>query len=174
MTNSFDQGCVGTTPGSIYMGADEDNEAGFSLQTGADNLEDNRMKINRYNLKSARLFYYDKPEGSGDQAGTGSSAVVDVSTIEGARTAIDQVDVANKRVSAIRSYYGAMQNRLEHTIKNLDNVVENTAASESKLRDTDMASEMVAFSKDNILSQAGQSMLAQANRSNQGILSLLQ
>ena len=76
-------------------------------------------------------------------------------------------------VSEQRSDLGAIQNRLEHTINNLDNVVENTTAAESAIRDTDMASEMVKFSNNNILAQAGQSMLAQANQSNQGVLSLL-
>jgi flagellin len=76
-------------------------------------------------------------------------------------------------VSQQRSDLGAVQNRLEHTINNLDNVVENTTAAESQIRDTDMASEMVRYSNNNILAQAGQSMLAQANQSNQGVLSLL-
>ena len=80
---------------------------------------------------------------------------------------------AIKTVSQQRSDLGAVQNRLEHTIKNLDNVVENTTAAESQIRDTDMASEMVKYSNNNILMQAGQSMLAQANQSNQGVLSLL-
>ena len=73
-----------------------------------------------------------------------------------------------------RSALGAVQNRLEHTIKNLDNVVENTTSAESAIRDTDMAEEMVKYSNSNILQQAGQSMLAQANQANQGVLSLLQ
>lgn len=77
-------------------------------------------------------------------------------------------------VSAMRSYYGAVQNRLEHAIRNLYNVVENTTASESQIRDTDMAEEMVRYSNNNILAQAGQAMLAQANQTNQGVLSLLQ
>jgi len=76
-------------------------------------------------------------------------------------------------VSQQRSDLGAVQNRLEHTIKNLDNVVENTTAAESEIRDTDMATEMVKYANNNILQQAGQSMLAQANQSNQGVLSLL-
>ena len=80
---------------------------------------------------------------------------------------------AIKDVSMQRSDLGAIQNRLEHTIANLDNVVENTTAAESQIRDTDMAAEMVKFSNNNILAQAGQSMLAQANQSNQGVLSLL-
>ncbi|MGN1167897.1 MAG: flagellin [Lachnospiraceae bacterium] len=77
-------------------------------------------------------------------------------------------------VSDQRSKYGAVQNRLEHTVDNLDNIVENVTAAESRIRDTDMADEMVKYSKNNILTQAGQSMLAQANQSTQGVLSLLQ
>lgn len=93
---------------------------------------------------------------------------------EAASDAIDSVKNAIGVVSSIRSYYGAIQNRIEHTSKNLDNVVENTTAAESKIRDTDMAKEMVELSKQNILEQVGQSMMAQANQSNQGVLSLLQ
>nr|WP_308647540.1 flagellin [uncultured Agathobacter sp.] len=81
---------------------------------------------------------------------------------------------AISKVSTQRSALGALQNRLEHTISNLDNVSENTSSAESRIRDTDMADEMVAYSKNNILAQAGQSMLAQANQSTQGVLSLLQ
>ena len=90
-----------------------------------------------------------------------------------AQKAITMIKAALKQVSKQRSDLGAVQNRLEHTIKNLDNVVENTTSAESAIRDTDMASEMVKFSNNNILAQAGQSMLAQANQSNQGVLSLL-
>ncbi len=87
--------------------------------------------------------------------------------------AIDAIADAIAKVSAQRAELGAIQNRLEHTISNLDNVVENTTSAESQIRDTDMAEEMVEYSKNNILAQAGQSMLAQANQSNQGVLSLL-
>ncbi len=90
-----------------------------------------------------------------------------------AQDAITMIKSALKKVSQQRSDLGAIQNRLEHTIKNLDNVVENTTAAESQIRDTDMASEMVRYANNNILAQAGQSMLAQANQSNQGVLSLL-
>ena len=83
-------------------------------------------------------------------------------------------NLKRSQVSSQRSTLGAAQNRLEHTIANLDNVVENTTSAESRIRDTDMAQEMVNYSKNNILAQAGQSMLAQANQSNQGVLSLLQ
>lgn len=97
-----------------------------------------------------------------------------IATQDNALRAIDSAKNALGVVSAIRSYYGATQNRLEHTIKNLDNVVENTTAAESSIRDTDMATEMVKYSNNNILAQAGTSMLAQANQTNQTVLSLLQ
>lgn len=87
---------------------------------------------------------------------------------------INKVQDAINKVSDQRSALGALQNRLEHTIANLDTVSENTSAAESRIRDTDMAKEMVNYSKNNILAQAGQSMLAQANQSTQGVLSLLQ
>ena len=90
-----------------------------------------------------------------------------------ATDAIDVIADALQVISTQRSALGAIQNRLEHTIKNLDNVVENTTSAESTIRDTDMATEMVKYSNNNILAQAGQSMLAQANQANQGVLSLL-
>lgn len=97
-----------------------------------------------------------------------------VNNYQQAQGTIEMVQNAINNVSSQRSALGALQNRLEHTIANLDNVSENTQAAESRIRDTDMASEMVTYSKNNILAQAGQSMLAQANQSNQGVLSLLQ
>ena len=97
-----------------------------------------------------------------------------VDTEDDATAAIDTISQAIQKVSTQRSNLGAVQNRLEHTIDNLDNVVENTTSAESRIRDTDMADEMVKYSKNNILTQAGQSMLAQANQSTQGVLSLLQ
>ena len=97
-----------------------------------------------------------------------------VDNYQQAQGTITMVQNAINNVSSQRSALGALQNRLEHTIANLDNVSENTQSAESRIRDTDMASEMVTYSKNNILAQAGQSMLAQANQSNQGVLSLLQ
>ncbi len=94
-------------------------------------------------------------------------------TNSGAQTAICSIKTALASVSKMRSDLGAVQNRLEHTIKNLDNVVENTTSAESQIRDTDMATEMVRYSNNQILAQAGTSMLAQANQSNQNVLSLL-
>ena len=97
-----------------------------------------------------------------------------VSTQTAAESSICTVQKAIACVSSQRSALGAVQNRLEHTVSNLDNISENTSSAESRIRDTDMAEEMVTYSKNNILAQAGQSMLAQANQSNQGVLSLLQ
>ena len=98
---------------------------------------------------------------------------VDVSTQTGAQESIDSIDSAIGTVSKQRSLLGAIQNRLEHTISNLDNTAENLQAAESAIRDVDMADEMVQYSKNNIIQQAATSMLAQANQSNQGVLSLL-
>lgn len=99
---------------------------------------------------------------------------VKMSTTAAAKDAIANIDKAIQSVSDLRATLGAVQNRLEHTINNLDNVVENTTAAESRIRDTDMATEMVRYSNNNILAQAGQAMLAQSNQANQGVLSLLQ
>lgn len=99
---------------------------------------------------------------------------LDVTTVDGAGRAIDAAGKATEMISALRSNIGAQQNRLEHTYRNVTNTAENTTAAESRIRDTDMAKEMVELSKQNILEQVGQSMIAQANQSNQGVLSLLQ
>jgi flagellin len=122
-----------------------------------------------------------KADGAVDSAttivtGSSGSTVggLDVTTHDGAESAMSSVQNAIDKVSTQRATLGAVQNRLEHTIANLDNVSENTQSAESRIRDTDMAKEMVTWSKNNILAQAGQSMLAQANQSNQGVLSLLQ
>ncbi|WP_299953782.1 flagellin [uncultured Modestobacter sp.] len=100
-------------------------------------------------------------------------ATGDISTLAGAQTAIDALDAAIGTVSTTRADLGATQNRLEHKINNLNATVENLSASESRIRDTDMAQEMTNFSRTQILSQAGTAMLAQANQSTQGLLSLL-
>ncbi len=97
-----------------------------------------------------------------------------VSNYENATKAISTIDMAITNVSTQRSNLGAIQNRLEHTIANADNTSENLQSAESRIRDVDMADEMVTFSKNNIIQQAAQSMLAQANQSTQGVLSLLQ
>jgi flagellin len=134
-------------------------DLGLQLHVGADADMSNKITIGVEAMTAKNL-------------GVQNLNVVDNTGIA-ATYAIDAIEDAIKTVSAQRSALGAVQNRLEHTIKNLDNVVENTTAAESRIRDTDMASEMVTYSKNNILAQAGQSMLAQANQSNQGVLSLL-
>ena len=132
--------------------------AGVALQVGAENSADNQitLKISKMNT-----------------TGLGVNAV-SCSSQADAKSAIDSVKEAIKSLNEQRADLGAVQNRLEHTIANLDNVAENTTAAESQIRDTDMASEMVKYSNNNILAQAGQAMLAQSNQANQGVLSLLQ
>ena len=105
---------------------------------------------------------------------TAVQAITAFSTSAQAKTLLGTISTAIEKISKFRSDFGAVQNRLEHTIDNLDNIVENVTSAESRIRDTDMADEMVKYSKNNILTQAGQSMLAQANQSTQGVLSLLQ
>ena len=136
------------------------NTLSFSLHVGSDADMTNKIQVNIDSMDSASLGI----KGINVKDDSGNAATY----------AIDAISDAISKVSSQRSSLGAVQNRLEHTINNLDNVVENTTTAESRIRDTDMASEMVNYSKNNILAQAGQSMLAQANQSNQGVLSLLQ
>ena len=133
----------------------------FNLHVGADADMTNKIGVNIETMNSAYLGVKDLDVVGTDGLGTQATY------------AIDAIADAIQKVSDQRSALGAVQNRLEHTIKNLDNVVENTTAAESQIRDTDMASTMVEYTKNNILQQAGQSMLAQANQSTQGVLSLL-
>lgn len=106
--------------------------------------------------------------------GSALDTKVKVDTAAAAQSSISIIQNSITSLSELRSKLGALQNRLEHTVANLDNISENTQSAESRIRDTDMAEEMVQYSKNNILQQAGQSMLAQANQANQGVLSLLQ
>ena len=136
------------------------NTLSFSLHVGADADMTNKITVDIDTMNSANLGI----KGLNVTDKNGSAATY----------AIDAISDAISKVSSQRSALGAVQNRLEHTIDNLDNISENTSSAESRIRDTDMAKEMVNYSKNNILAQAGQSMLAQANQSNQGVLSLLQ
>ena len=140
--------------------ADVANSLSFSLHVGADADMTNKIQVNIDSMDSASLGI----KGLNVMDDSGNAATY----------AIDAIADAVAKVSSQRSALGAVQNRLEHTIDNLDNVVENTTSAESRIRDTDMAEEMVNYSKNSILQQAGQSMLAQANQANQGVLSLLQ
>ena len=151
-----------TTIGNTDVTATKDQVGSLklSLHVGADATSNNKIELN-LDAMSAK--------------GLGVNGIrVDGATSDNADAAIETIKEAIQKVSTQRSALGAVQNRLEHTISNLDNVVENTTSAESAIRDTDMATEMVEYSKNNILSQAGQSMLSQANQQTQGVLSLLQ
>ncbi len=164
LNTSFVLGATVTDPQALYVknvDASSTGEADKSvlyLQVGSETSAPNEIAVKRFAMSAAAI-------------GVGQTNTL---TRADALEAISQFKGALINVSTMRSYYGAMQNRLEHTIKNLDNVVENTQSAESRIRDTDMAAEMVRYSNNNILAQAGQSMLAQANQTNQGVLSLLQ
>ena len=135
----------------------------LKLHVGADSTDDNQITISINSMSADALSLLDAD----------GKLLVNGDDDTNARAAIDTIAEALQQVSTQRSALGAVQNRLEHTIANLDNVVENTTAAESQIRDTDMATEMVKYSNNNILAQAGQAMLAQANQANQGVLSLL-
>lgn len=146
---------------TITQGTVEAKEAlSFNLHVGSDADMTNKITIDIEAMDAAGLGV----KGLSISDDSGNAATY----------AIDAIADAISKVSAQRSALGAVQNRLEHTIANLDNIVENTTAAESRIRDTDMAEMMVEYSKNNILAQAGQSMLAQANQATQGVLSLLQ
>jgi flagellin len=145
---------VQTTPAATGKDA-------LRLQIGANAGQEVALGIN--SMRTQDLDIADKETGK----------ALNVSDQNGASLAVNAYDLAIQKVSTERAKMGAMQNRLEHTVANLDSAAENTQNSESRIRDTDMAAQMVEFSKSNILAQAGQSMLAQANQSTQGVLSLL-
>ena len=135
------------------------------LQVGAESNQLITLDIAAMSAKGLKL--------TTGTAGAAGNISVGGTDGKNAQAAIKTIKDALAQVSKQRADLGAVQNRLEHTIKNLDNVVENTTSAESSIRDTDMAAEMVRYSNNNILAQAGQSMLAQANQANQGVLSLL-
>jgi flagellin len=145
--------------GDVKSTRDLTSALNIKFQVGADTSSANKISIN-IDAMSAK--------------GLGINGLkVDGTDSDNADSAVTTISEAIQKVSKQRSALGAVQNRLEHTINNLDNVVENTTSAESAIRDTDMATEMVTYSNANILSQAGQAMLAQSNQSNQGVLSLL-
>ena len=134
---------------------------GVDLQVGAEGTSGNRISVSIEAMDAAGISI-DSLSSSG------------VASQSAAQNSISKIKAALTAISKQRSDLGAIQNRLEHTINNLDNVVENTTSAESAIRDTDMATEMVKYSNNQILAQAGQAMLAQSNQANQGVLSLLQ
>ena len=149
----------GTIVLKVEAFADLNDAINFSLHVGADSSSDNKISVN-ISMMSARGLGVNGLNIGGDSVDNGTKA-------------IDIVADALQKVSDQRAALGAVQNRLEHTIANLDNVVENTQSAESAIRDTDMATQMVSYSNNQILAQAGQAMLAQSNQANQGVLSLL-
>ena len=146
----------------------------LDLHVGADSTADNQISVDIKQMSASVLGLKTGNSTTGTNTGDLDTLLVNGKDDKHARDAIDTISAALQEVSKQRSALGAAQNRLEHTIANLDNVVENTTSAESSIRDTDMATEMVKYSNNNILAQAGQAMLAQANQSNQGVLSLLQ
>ena len=140
--------------------ADLNSPIDLSLHVGADSGDDNKIYMNISQL-SARGLGLNGLKVNGDND-------------DNATAAIDTIADALQRVSNQRASLGAIQNRLEHTIANLDNIVENTTSAEASIRDTDMATQMVEYSNNQILAQAGQAMLAQANQATSGVMSLLQ
>lgn len=139
----------------------------MTFQIGTSNVKQNLLNITAVSMKAAEL-------GKNVAGGPASLDAVDLSTLDGANKGMAVIEKAITNVSDYRAELGAAQNRLEHTVNNLNVTSENITAAESRIRDTDMADEMTAFTKNNILAQAAQSMLAQANAQPQGILSLLQ
>ena len=138
----------------------------MTFQIGTSNVKQNLLNITAVSMKAADL--------GKNVGGVASLNVVDLSSLDGSNKGMAVIEKAITEVSDYRATLGAAQNRLEHTVNNLNVTSENITAAESRIRDTDMADEMTAFTKNNILAQAAQSMLAQANAQPQGILSLLQ
>lgn len=143
---------------------------GKDLQVGSASDPQQKITVKITAMSTTRLGISGLKSTDPDNVTTSTD---NLTTQSGAKAAIEMITSAIAKVSATRSSLGAVQNRLEHTISNLDNIVENTTAAEAAIRDTDMAEAMVEYSKNGILQQAGQSMLAQANQANQGVLSLL-
>ncbi|MCM1063802.1 MAG: ubiquitin-like protein Pup [Eubacterium sp.] len=139
----------------------------FNLHVGAEGNDDNKITVKIEAMSAEGIGVKSLRSTDGDVTSGG------VRNEDAATASIETIKAAIKKVSQQRSDLGAVQNRLEHTINNLDNIVENTQSAESAIRDTDMATEMVKYANNNILAQAGQAMLAQANQANQGVLSLL-
>jgi len=159
MVSSYYDTTAGTIVIKIDAFADLNDSLDFSLHVGADSTDDNKINVNIAQMSARGLGI--------------NGLMINGDNPDQATDAINVIADALQKVSDQRATLGAVQNRLEHTIANLDNIVENTTSAESAIRDTDMATQMVQYSNNNILAQAGQAMLAQANQTNQGVLSLL-
>ena len=170
-SNAFGVGYDWPEMGSV------DDGSGFIIQAGSEAGQE--IHINQYDISSYALFggqrinVVEESQMSADPYST-NGYITTHNSNELISNTLKLIEMADEKISKVRAYYGATQNRLEHTINNLNNVVESTTAAESQMRDTDMATMMMQYARDNILEQAGQTILAQANQSKQGILSLLQ
>lgn len=161
-------GAVDATRTAGDLASTLNSDSGFAANFNAAVNSNGQLVVTSKNSATAVTV-----TGTGTSAGTGAAGALDFSSHTGAQAAINTIDQQIGDVSTARANLGALQNRFEHTIKNINVSVENLSASESRIRDTDMASEMVSFTRAQILSQAGTSMLAQANQIPQGVLSLL-
>lgn len=150
------------------------NKEGIRLQVGANAGQEVLLSINSMTAKELNIIRTSTSLGVDGKVGSSVGMALDVTKQQNASLAIEAFDMALNKVSTERAKLGAIQNRLEHTIANLDSSEENLQAAESRIRDVDMAEEMTKYSKNNILMQSGQSMLAQSNQITQGVLSLLQ
>ncbi|MCI9075710.1 MAG: flagellin, partial [Dorea sp.] len=148
-------------------------DGSIALHVGEQGTDDNQIKVTFSAMSSAGITGIDRT-GQPDTAGTVVLDDIDITEADTAKAAITQINNAIDNISSMRSSFGALQNRLEHTINNLGVQRENIQAAESRIRDVDMAEEMMAYTKNNILVQASQAMLAQANQVPQGVLQLLQ
>ncbi len=148
-------------------------DGSIALHVGEQGTDDNQIKVTFSAMSSAGITGIDRT-GQPDTSGTVVLDDIDITEADTAKAAITQINNAIDNISSMRSSFGALQNRLEHTINNLGVQRENIQAAESRIRDVDMAEEMMAYTKNNILVQASQAMLAQANQVPQGVLQLLQ
>ena len=168
-TSTVDMGAAGSLTSTQQVADKLNSDTGFAASFRATVNQSNELVVNATNGGTLDTT----APGTGGAAGSAVSGGISFSTAANARNAIDTIDTQIVQVSTARANLGAIQNRFEHTINNLNVAVENLSASESRIRDTDMASEMMSFTRAQILSQAGTAMLAQANQAPQSVLQLL-
>jgi len=159
---------------TLFSGSLVTNGGGITLHVGETSQTYNQLKISLTLMNTSTIGGTAGTSMGAANVGTSSVANISITSAASARKAIDIVNNAIDQISSMRSTFGALQNRLDHTINNLGVQTENITAAESRIRDVDMAKEMMAYTKNNILVQASQAMLAQANQVPQGVLQLLQ
>jgi len=156
-----------------YLGDTKADTNGVSFWIGPDELDDNKINIGVMSLSQTKMKFTKKVDGT-DTKTEGNVSTIDITTASLAKKSLKSIKTASNAISDMRGTLGAFQNRLEHTIKNLSVMQENMQDAESVIRDTDVAEEMMKYTKNNILIQSAQAMLAQANQIPQGVLQLLQ